>query len=238
MRYMGGKFRIAKDLCAFLDAQMTSESSFVDLFAGSCNIVANIKATTKRYANDINEDIMVTMEAAMTDFEFPSVVTREEYAMMKKNGLPSDPLYGFMAYGCSFSGKRWGGYVYKDSGNKSTFAIRAKNGLARKGKLLQGTIFSIGSYLDFNIPANAVVYCDIPYSNTTKYQGRAAEFSHEEFYNWADKQTCPIYISEYVTGYNPLNLEIIWSKESLQRMRSKEGDQKRTTEVLFYKPAI
>ena len=41
---------------------------------------------------------------------------------------------------------------------------------------------------------NGIIYCDIPYKNTNKYQN---EFDYERFYTWAEKQQLPIYISEY-----------------------------------------
>lgn len=49
-------------------------------------------------------------------------------------------------------------------------------------------------YQDVSIPKNALIYCDIPYSDTNsgKYQG----FDHERFYKWAKEQD-NIYISEY-----------------------------------------
>lgn len=41
---------------------------------------------------------------------------------------------------------------------------------------------------------NGIIYCDIPYKNTNKYQN---EFDYERFYTWAENQQLPIYISEY-----------------------------------------
>lgn len=52
-------------------------------------------------------------------------------------------------------------------------------------------------YRDVEIEeGNAVLYCDIPYKNTTKYKG-VGKFNYEEFYTWAEKQIVPCYISEY-----------------------------------------
>lgn len=48
-----------------------------------------------------------------------------------------------------------------------------------------------------NIPLtdkDAVIYCDIPYSNKAKYKHH---FDYERFYSWAEKQKVPVYISEY-----------------------------------------
>lgn len=41
---------------------------------------------------------------------------------------------------------------------------------------------------------DSVIYCDIPYENTNKYK---SGFDHEAFYDWAEKQKHPVYISSY-----------------------------------------
>ena len=50
------------------------------------------------------------------------------------------------------------------------------------------------SYDEVDIKGNAVIYCDIPYKNTCGY---ASSFDYENFYDWCEKQTVPIFISEY-----------------------------------------
>lgn len=49
-------------------------------------------------------------------------------------------------------------------------------------------------YREVKIQPNSVIYCDIPYNRTADY-GR--EFNHHEFFNWADSQDNPVFISEY-----------------------------------------
>lgn len=51
------------------------------------------------------------------------------------------------------------------------------------------------SYDEIEIKPNSVIYCDIPYRNTGTYNEDA--FDYDKFYNWALKQTEPIFISEY-----------------------------------------
>lgn len=53
-------------------------------------------------------------------------------------------------------------------------------------------------YQNVPIPQDSVVYCDIPYKDTEKYQShKKTEFDYERFYDWAYSQTQPIFISEY-----------------------------------------
>ena len=59
MQYFGGKHRIAKPLCEFLNSSLHEGQVFIDLFCGSCNVVSHIRQDVKRYANDKNIYIFV-----------------------------------------------------------------------------------------------------------------------------------------------------------------------------------
>lgn len=59
---------------------------------------------------------------------------------------------------------------------------------------LQHLKVSVSDYRDVSIPEGAVIYCDIPYCATSGY---TVSFDHAAFYEWAHRQTQPIYISEY-----------------------------------------
>ena len=53
-------------------------------------------------------------------------------------------------------------------------------------------------YRKITIKPNSVIYCDIPYRGTCSYDGHGGGgFDYEEFYDWANSQTEPIFISEY-----------------------------------------
>lgn len=59
---------------------------------------------------------------------------------------------------------------------------------------LQRLETSKNDYQDIRIKENALIYCDIPYKNTEKYE---CEFDYERFYSWAEAQTEPVIVSEY-----------------------------------------
>ena len=63
------------------------------------------------------------------------------------------------------------------------------------------------SYLDYEYKDGDVVYCDIPYENTEKYDN---EFNHQQFYDWAKIQDYPVYFSSYegIEGFN-----IVWEEK-------------------------
>ena len=51
------------------------------------------------------------------------------------------------------------------------------------------------SYDEIEIKPNSIIYCDIPYKNTDKYNN--IDFDHEAFYNWCKNQTELCFISSY-----------------------------------------
>ena len=53
-----------------------------------------------------------------------------------------------------------------------------------------------GDYRSVEIPADSVVYCDIPYRGTSEYV--AGAFDHDAFYEWALSRPLIVFISEYV----------------------------------------
>lgn len=55
---------------------------------------------------------------------------------------------------------------------------------------------SVLSYEQVVIPPDSVIYCDIPYENTNKYN-KAEDFDYERFYTWAESQTAPVFVSSY-----------------------------------------
>lgn len=60
-----------------------------------------------------------------------------------------------------------------------------------------GNNFSISklSYDNIEIKPNSVIYCDIPYKSTAKYN--ECDFNYAKFYDWCLSQTEPVFISEY-----------------------------------------
>ena len=60
---------------------------------------------------------------------------------------------------------------------------------------LQSLVSSRGSYDKVHIEPDSVIYCDIPYKNTDEYGNGG--FDYEAFYSWCERQTEPVFISEY-----------------------------------------
>lgn len=54
--------------------------------------------------------------------------------------------------------------------------------------------FTNVDYRKVEIKPNSVVYCDVPYKGT---EGYGNTFNHSDFFDWANEQTNPVFISEY-----------------------------------------
>ena len=62
---------------------------------------------------------------------------------------------------------------------------------------LQRLRISQKSYDEIEIKSNSVIYCDIPYENTNTMGYLGNGFDHKKFFDWASKQTEPVFISSY-----------------------------------------
>lgn len=228
MQYFGGKSRISKRLSAELNGMLSKGQPFVDMFCGACNVITKICPRRIRVANDIQEEIVALMIYAAAGGSFPSNISEEEYRRVKSD--PRAPMWykGFAGFGCSFAGKLWGGYARSSVGRNINYCMSAKNSLLKKAKLLQGVRFSCADYREAPIPEGSLIYCDIPYKNSTGYA--SGGFDHEAFYDWARARNTVV--SEYLKNV-PSDARVVWETKSKMDIRSGDNSRKPTTEVLF-----
>lgn len=238
MQYFGGKAKIAKPLAEFLQGQLKEGQAFVDMFCGSCNVVSKIKADI-RIANDLNSYLTSMWICLLNGWEPPQNLSKDEYYEvkdMKCNTKEDCALKSFVGFGCSFSGKWWGGYA-KDGGDRN-YCLNAYNSVKDKVSLLNGVVFSGLNYYDVNAPKGSLIYCDIPYKDTTQYSA-VEPFNHDKFYSWAVSMVeCgfDVLVSEYEHNV-PSGWEVVWKHISKQDIRNKNGGKTPTVEVVM-KPII
>lgn len=233
MHYFGGKQRISKDLSVFLNAQLKNNQPFVDLFCGSCNIISKIDDNRLRIANDKHYYLIEMWKALQNGWDMPDKITEEEYNYIKNNKDKNSALTGFVGFGCSYSGKWFGGYC-RDNTNRN-YCLNAKNSNLKILPKIKDVIFYNLDYKNVSIPIGSLVYCDIPYKNTTSYcKNEVGEFNHEEFYQWVrdNSDKYDIYISEYKKNV-PDDFEIVWEKNSKKDIRNKNNKREDTIEVLM-----
>lgn len=188
------------------------EKCWVEPFAGGMNVIDKVSGL--RIANDDHYYLIALFEAVSKGWEPPSIVLEEEYNSIRTNqntGKYPPYLVGFVGFGCSYSGKWWGGYARGNDvvGRPRNYANESKRNLLKQAPKLNGITFVCGDYRDLIIPENAIVYADPPYANTTRYKSK---FDHVDFWNWCRRvrQNHRLYISEYNA---PDDFTCIWSKK-------------------------
>lgn len=231
MQYFGGKSRISNELSDELNKMLKKDQSFVDLFCGSCNVVSKICDSRVRIANDKHPYLIKMHSEIQKGWIPPSNVTEEEYKHIKNNLDENQQLSGFVGFACSFSGKWWGGYARNKRGDN--FALQSKRSLLAKHNTMRDVIFTSFDYNKVDIPHGSLVYCDIPYKDTTQYSNILGIFDHEEFYNWiiSNKENFTVVFSEYKKNV-PSCFSIIWEKNSNKEIRNKNDIREETIEVL------
>ena len=177
--YQGSKSKIAMWVLRNLPAA----DALVDLFAGGCAITHGA-LLTGRYrriiANDITDSVRLFADAIAGKYaDETRWISRDEFFAHKD----TDPYVRLI----------W------SFGNNQRIDLEHLERLERLQRLqhlqrLQYLKVSVSDYRDVSIPEGAVIYCDIPYRATSGY---TASFDHVAFYEWAQMQTQPVYISEY-----------------------------------------
>lgn len=229
MKYMGSKNRHCKEILPIILEGRKEGQYFVDLFAGGFNVVD--KVSGNRIANDINEYLIEMFKALQKGWIPPETVSETLYknVQMNKQDFPKH-LVGYIGFNLSFGAKFFGGYG-RDSMGKRNYSKEAFNNVMKQSKFLEGIeIFNL-NYDEVVIPKDSIIYCDIPYRNTTKYSNKI-QFDYEKFYQFCrDKKTegHKIFISEYSM---PEDFIEVWSKE-VNNSLTKNTGSKKGVEKLF-----
>ena len=214
MQYFGGKQRISKQLSQYLNSQLKDSQPFVDLFCGSCNIISKIDKDRLRIANDKHKYLISMWKELQNGWQMPDNISEEEYKYIKDHKDENPALTGFVGFGLSYSGKWFGGYCR--GGKDRNYCLNAKNSNNKILKNITDVKFYNLNYDEVPIPDGALVYCDIPYKNTTSYcKSEVGEFNHEEFYDWVRRNSdkYDIYVSEYKQNI-PDDFIIVWEQNS------------------------
>lgn len=223
---MGGKYRIAKYLSPIILA--TKPRVVVEPFCGALNVTVRLlmdDTDVVVHAYDAHCDLIDMWRAVQAGWEPPTNLGRDEYNALRNS--EASPLRTFAGYGCSFSGKWFGGYASNNTGRN--YALNAHNSIMRRAPFLSRVIFNCRSYEAISdFPENSVIYCDPPYAGTTD-PGEQHRFDHVAFWRWVNARTVPCYVSEYVA---PPSQPLVWEREVKTDMRTNTGKAERT-ERLF-----
>jgi DNA adenine methylase len=212
VQYLGGKSRLAKRICAILEAERKPGQRFVDAFCGGANIVAGMGDHGPRVANDGCEPLITLYRAWLAGWRPPTEVSEQLYHEIKARKDPADPLTAFVGFGCSFGAKWFGGYAraFVKPGTRSKtsparggiepadFVSWAAIDLAKKLTRCRDVRFVCSDFADLEILPGDLVYCDPPYRGTTAY-GYFRGFDYDRYLSKLTEWSAiaDVFVSEY-----------------------------------------
>lgn len=231
MKYMGSKNRIAKDILPIILKDRKPNQWYVEPFVGGCNIIDKVYGN--RIGADNNEYVICLFKAIQNGFIPPDTISEEEYKKAQKE-RKVDALTSFIGFGCSYSGKWFGGYARgnTNNGEPRNYCLESKKNIMKQKDALSGVIFDCVSYNKLSFPPKSIIYCDIPYKGTTQYKDK---FNHLAFWDWCRdmvEQGHSVFVSEYNA---PDDFECVWSKEINSSLTKETGSKKGIERLFIYK---
>jgi DNA adenine methylase len=230
MRYLGGKVRIAKQLTAFLKSVRKPGQIYVEPFVGGGAIISLIDGP--RIGSDLCPYLITFYRQLQDGWLPPEILSEERYKELKQlyKETVCNGEIGFAMYFCSFGGKAWGGYA-RDPKSGYDFVKGARNSAIRLIQTVKDVKFYSRDYEDLlrTLPLGCLIYCDIPYINTTQYR---FSFDHTRFFNIIREfsNRHDIFVSEYQA---PEDFECVWQIERKTCMNTITGGKADRTEKLF-----
>lgn len=199
MKYLGGKFRTAGEISAYINSVLSEGQPYWEPFVGAAWILRRIVAD-RRYASDINPYLIGMWKALLQGWIPPEIVTEQEYADIKKNKDKYPPeLVAFIGFAASWGGKWFGGYA-RDPSSDRNYAKEGVASLARSIPNVNNAIFFTADFFKRNPPeSNMLIYCDPPYIGTTRYD-YSPLFNHGDFWDRVrvlEEQGHNVIVSEY-----------------------------------------
>lgn len=230
MKYMGSKRRIAKDILPIILKDRKDGQYFYDLFCGGGNLLEKVDGN--RVANDNNEYLIELFKYMKTDnFNLPFVGEIEYKNIQNNKENYPKWLVGYVGFQLSFGAKFFGGYR-RDKVGIRNYENEAQQNLKAQQNLIKDVEFVYGSYDKVKLEQNSIIYCDIPYKNSTKYN-TSKNFDYDKFYDWCiekHKEGHKVFISEYEMPQD--KFECVWSKE-ISSSLTKDTGSKKGIEKLF-----
>ena len=230
MIYMGSKNRISKYIAPIIQSYIDKNgvTNYLEPFVGGGNMIDKIKCKNK-YGSDIDNILIALFKHLQNGGKLipEEKVTYELYDKARKDYRDNNySNFTEWELGCIGWLSSWGG-----KGFKGGFA-RSKNGRFRYREACTNILKQMPNLMDVHFSCcdykdwdklfddgklvNYVIYCDIPYENTTQY-GFNTNFNYEEFWNimrkWSIKNI--VLISEFNA---PSDFKCIWSKEVINQI--------------------
>lgn len=111
MRYPGGKGKIGKRVAQAILGNTKNRELYLEPFLGAAGVARYmVSEFDDSILSDTHPDLVEMWQALRHGWQPPEVVSREEYDAARLLPSPS-ALKAFIGFGCSYSGKWFGGYA-------------------------------------------------------------------------------------------------------------------------------
>ena len=225
MKYMWSKNRIAKHLLPIILKDRKPNQWYVEPFVWGANMIDKVE--WNRIWSDVDEYLIELLKhcADGKSNDLVDYITEEQYNHIKNNKEKYSKVeVAHCGFNSSFWAKWFGGFTRPRKNWWDRDCVCGKNLLLKQmDRLKDVKLFNL-PYQELVIPNNSIIYCDIPYKNTTKY--KTGWFDYEHFYNWCRKKKAEwhtIFISEYNM---PDDFICVWEKELINNLNDKKATEK------------
>lgn len=202
-----------------------------------------IKSNVKTEWGDSHKNLISMWQKLQKGWCPPEVISEEEYIKVRNNKDSFPEHYvGYVGFHATFGAKYFAGYARGFKADGVTPRIESNEAYRNTMKQMSNLMdvqFVCCDYSEFSNAHNAVLYCDPPYENTTKYSTN--KFDYDKFWNWCKVMSKNNYV--YISSYEaPNDFKCIWHKDTLANFASKRksADQqnKRIEKLFIYKHGL
>lgn len=218
---MGSKNRLAKHLLPIILKDRQPGQWYVEPFVGGGNMIDKVDGN--RIGADCNNYVVQALVSIRDNIdELPKhslEFTEQDYTKLRRED--SYKHKGYAGFAFSYGGKWLGGWR-RDGIGKRDYVREAYDNAVKQSERLTGALLINDGYNSLSIPNRSIIYCDPPYSGTTKYSDN---FDHEEFWQWCRDKVSEghkVFISEYTS---PDDFVCVFSKEQVSSLTRDTGSK-------------
>ena len=158
---MGSKNKLAKELLPIILLNRKLNQWYVEPFVGGCNIITKVDGN--KIGNDIHYYLIQMFKEIQKGWIPPDNISKDKYIEIKNNKEKYPPyLVGFVGFGCSYSGKWFGGYA-NNNGKPRNYADESKRNILKQIDKLKEIVFTNVNYWDMSIPSHSNIYWRLQY---------------------------------------------------------------------------
>lgn len=230
MRYLGGKFRQAKEIARIV-SEMGKPVSYHEPFCGSLAsaiAVSKVIPGVPVVLSDANPYLMSFWIGSKNGFNPPETITEADYATYNSKRDVNDPMTGYVGFACSFGGKFFGGAARTDGVIRPSW----KNTMERIRWVRDNDVsLSCCAYWDHSSQTTgSLTYLDPPYVGRTPQSKVVPPFDREHFETYAEGLPGSVISSEFI---NPRGWEVLhnWGDTVVRHLNAKAPDG--TVELLM-----